>query len=96
MLAARDADLADADRTLAEVIAGAHAIAVESIDRFDAIAAELDAVAVQGPQGSPSVAHELSRHLIATNRGIAAAVSEARAAAHAETIALQTLTDRYR
>lgn len=96
ILAARDDELADADRALAEVIAGAHAIAVESIGRIDGIAAGLDALAAQGPPGSPSTAHEVSRQLIAANRDIAAAVSEARAAAHAETAALQALTDRYR
>jgi len=95
-LAARAADLADADLALAEAVAGAHAMAVESIGRIDAIGAELDAAAAGAPGGSPSAAHELSRTLVAKNRDIAAIVSEAKAAAHAKAAALKELTDRYR
>lgn len=95
-LAARAADLADADLALAEAVAGAHAMAVESIGRIDAIGAELDAAATGAPGDSPSAAHELSRTLVAKNRDIAAIVSEAKAAAHAKAAALKELTDRYR
>jgi len=95
-LAARAADLADADHALAEALAGAHAIAVESIGRLDAIGAELDVAAAGAPGDSPSAAHELSRHLVAKNRDIAAVVSEAKAAAHVKAAALKALTDRYR
>jgi len=95
-LAARAADLADADLALAEAVAGAHAMAVESIGRIDAIGAELDAAAAEAPGGSPSAAHELSRTLVAKNRDIAAIVSEAKAAAQAKAAALKELTDRYR
>ena len=96
MLAARDAALADVDRDLAATVAAAHALAVESIGRIDAIGAELDAVAIAAPRDSPAAAHELSRLLVAKNRDIASVVSEAEAAAHAKTVALQELTDRYR
>jgi len=95
-LAARAADLADADLALAEAVAGAHTVAVESIGRLDAIGAELDAAASEAPGGSPAAAHDLSRHLVAKNRDIAAVVSEARAAANAKVAALKELTDRYR
>ena len=47
-LAARDADLADADRALAETLSGAHAIAVGSIGRLEAISAEI----VQAPKAA--------------------------------------------
>jgi hypothetical protein len=95
-LAARDADLADADQALAETVAGAHAIAVEAIGRIEAIGAELVAAAAAGPGDSSAAAHEVSRRLVAKNRDIAAVVSEAKAAAHAKTVALKELTDRYR
>ena len=96
VLAARDADLADADQALAAALAGAHALAVESIGRLDAISADLDAAATEAPGDSPAAAHELSRDLVAKNRDIAAVVSEARAAARAKTVAIKHLTQRYR
>ena len=95
-LAARDADLADADRALADTLAGAHGIAVDAIGRIDAIAAEIDSAATTQPKDTPSAAREVSRHLIATNRELAAVVSQARDAVRAKTIALQSLSDRYR
>ena len=95
-LAARDADLAAADGDLADVLAGAHALAVESIGRIDAISAELDAAAGGTPKDSAAAAHELSRSLIARNRDIATVVGETKAAAHAKAVALKELTDRYR
>lgn len=95
-LAARDAELAVADRDLAEMLTDAHALAVASIGRIDAINAELDAVAAQPPEDSPAAAHELSRRLIARNREIAAVVREAQAAVHAKVLAMQGLTERYR
>ncbi len=95
-LAVRDAELAAADRDLAEVLTDAHALAVESIGRIDAINAELDATDIRPPGDSPAAAHELSRHLIAKNRDIAAVVRDARAAAHAKAVVIQQLTDRYR
>jgi hypothetical protein len=96
LLAARDADLFDADRALAEAIHGAHAIAVDSIDRIDAITAEVETAATDHPKDTAAGAREVGRHLLAKNREIAAVISEARAAAEAKTVALKELTDRYR
>ena len=95
-LAARDADLADADRALAEAVAGAHAIAVDSIGRIDAIKAEVDAAVTEQPKDSAGEAHELGRQLVRKNRDIATVVSEAVAAANDKTVALRELRDRYR
>lgn len=95
-LAGRDADLAAADGDLAEALAGAHALAVESISRIKAINAELEAVTTNAPKDSPAGAHELGRHLVAKTRDIAAVVSETKAAVHVKAIALRELTDRYR
>ncbi|MEI6252236.1 MAG: DUF4226 domain-containing protein [Mycobacteriaceae bacterium] len=95
-LAARDADLAAADRELADAVAGAHALAVESLGRIDAVSAELDAVAADAPRDSPGAAHELTRHLVVKNRDIAAIVTDAKTAAHAKAVALKELTSRYR
>lgn len=95
-LAARDADLAAADRALADAVAEVHAIAVASIRRLDAIGAELDAIATAAPNDSPSAAHELSRYLIAKNRDIAAVVNDAKVAAQAKAIVLKELSVRYR
>ena len=77
-LAVRDAELAAADRDLAEVLTDAHARRSRSIGRIDAINAELDATDIRPPGDSPAAAHELSRHLIAKNRDIAAVVRDAR------------------
>lgn len=95
-LAARDADLADADRALAEALAGAHELAVESIGRIDAIGAELDAAAGEAPRDSPAAGRELSRRLLDKNREIADVVREAEAAARAKAVVLKELTQRYR
>lgn len=95
-LAARDADLADADRVLAAAVADAHAIAVDSIGRIDAIKADIDAAVTDQPKGSAAGAHEFGRQLIAKNRDIAAVVTEAAAAVEAKTVALKELQERYR
>jgi hypothetical protein len=93
-LAARDAELVAADRALAEAVAGAHALAVASTGRIDAIAAELDAT-TEAPRDNPAAARELSRHLVGKNREIAAIIAEAQAAAHAKAVALQELIASY-
>lgn len=95
-LAARDADLADADAVLAETLADAHRIAVEAIGRLDVIASDIDSVATDQPRDTASAAREVSRHLVTKNREIETAVREARDAVHAKTIALQILSERYR
>ncbi len=94
-LAARDIDLADADRALAEVLAGAHAIAVESIGRLDAISAEIESAATEQPHDSAAGAREVGRHLIDRNREIAEVLSAAKAAVDAKTVALKEVAARY-
>lgn len=95
-LAARDADLADADRVLAAAVADAHAVAVESIGRIDAIKSEINAAVTDQPKDTAASAHEFGRHLVAKNRDIAAVVTEAAAVAQAKTVVLKELRDRYR
>lgn len=95
LLAARDADLADADRALVEVIADAHAIAVESIGRIEAIESDIDATATDHPKDSAAHGREVSRHLVAKNREIADVVGAARDAVRARTVELQKLSERY-
>jgi len=95
-LAIRDADLADADRALAAAVADAHAAAVESIGRIEAIKADVDAAVSDQPKESAAGARELGRHLVSKNRDISAVVSEAVAVAQTKTVALKELQDRYR
>lgn len=95
LLAARDADLADADRVLAETVSGAHRIAMESIGRIESIASDIEAATGQ-PRDSAASAREVGRHLVAKNREIAEVVSDAKDAVHTETVVLKQLADRYR
>ena len=95
-LAARDADLADADRVLSAAIADAHAIAATSIGRLDAIKTEINAAVSEQPKDSAASAQEFGRHLVAKNREIAAVVTEAVEVAEAKTVVLKELQDRYR
>lgn len=94
-LAARDADLADADRVLAATLADAHGIAVDAIGRIDAIASDIDSAATDQPRDTAGAAREVSRNLTAKNRELTAVVREARDAIHAKTVVLQSLSDRY-
>ena len=95
-LAARDGELAAADRDLTEAVAEAHTIATEAIIRFDRLGAQIEAaVAGQLADGS-AAAHELARFLVAKQREVATLVSGARAEIDAKTVALQHLTDRFR
>jgi hypothetical protein len=94
-LAARDADLADADRALAETLAGAHAIAVKSIRRLEVISAEIDSAATEQSHDSAAGAREVGRQLVARNREITEVISSATAAVDAKTVALKELTGRY-
>lgn len=95
-LAARDADLADADRALAATVADAHAIAVQSISRLAAISDDIEAAAADQPTDTPAAAREIARNLVARNREIAEVVSEARELTRAKTLALKELAERYR
>ncbi|MFM9035983.1 MAG: DUF4226 domain-containing protein [Mycobacterium sp.] len=94
-LAARDADLAAADRALADAVAGAYAAAVESIGRIEAIESEVEAAAADQPKDTPAGAREFGRHLVAVNREAADVVRWAKAQARAKTVAVKELTERY-
>lgn len=95
LLAARDADLADADRALAAAVAGAHDIAIGSIGRLEAISAQIEA-AIEQPRGTAAGARDVGRHLVAMNREIAEVVAAAKDAVHAKTVALRELAECYR
>jgi len=95
-LADRDADLADADRALAETVAGAHAIAAESIGRIEAINADIEAAAAADGKDSPAAAREMGRQLVAKSRETAGVLGAAAAAIEAKTVVLKRLAERYR
>lgn len=102
-VAEQDAALAEADRQLAEVVAGAHAVAISTVERLNSIQAEIDALATSLSDDpsvlaadTPTGALELQRFLLAKQREIVTAVSEASAEASAKVEALQRLRDSYR
>lgn len=95
-LAARDADLADADRALIDAVTGAYAVAVESIGRIEAISSGVEAAAADQPKDTPAGAREFGRNLVAMNHEAADVVRQAQAAARAKTVAVKELTERYR
>lgn len=94
LLAARDADLAEADLMLAATLADAHGIAVDAIGRIEAISTGIDAAA-GGPRDTAAGAREVARNLVARNREIADVVREAVAAVDAKTVVLKQLIGRY-
>ncbi len=80
-LAKHHGTVAEADRVLADALAGAHAAIRESVRRLDAIADEIErAVLVQGELAvdTPLGAHEFQRFLLTKQREIAAVVTNAR------------------
>lgn len=95
-LTARDAELAAADRVLRAIVAEAHAVAAESVDRIAAIRADIDAAPAGRSVDGPAAAHALSRLLIAKQREITAVVNAARAEVDAKTVALQGIAEQYR
>lgn len=95
----RDTALSDADRRLAEVVAGAHAVAVAALERLNSIQAEIDtAVAVPAAfaMDTPAGALEFQRFLLSKQHEIVAVVSRAADEAEAKAAALQQLLDSYR
>lgn len=97
-LSRRHSEAADADRALAQVIASAHAVTVEGIQRLDAIAAEIDrAVANQAAIGLDTAigAREFQRFLIEKQREIVAVVSGARELDVAKRADLEKLAAHY-
>ncbi|BBX75650.1 DUF4226 domain-containing protein [Mycobacterium shinjukuense] len=98
LLARQQGTVADADRVLAEVLAGAHAAMRDSVRRLDAIAAEIDRAVADQDQlaaDTPMGAREFHRFLVAKQREIAAIVADAREFAHANSGVLERLRTRY-
>lgn len=93
-LAARDAELAEADRELADLIAWAREFATDSIASLDAIGAEVEATVGLTRDGATAGA-EASRRLVAKTREISALLCDARAAAEAKTVAMKQLIGVY-
>lgn len=96
LLAARDAELGDADRMLTETVAAAHRIAVDAIGRIDAIESDVEATATDQSRDTAAGAREVGRNLVAKNREIAAVVSDTRDAVAAKTVALKAIAEQYR
>lgn len=99
MLSARRGAAEQADRTLAATLTDAHHVAVEALQRLDAIEAEIEsAVAQQGQLAldTPAGAREFHRFLLAKQCDIADVLSGAQAQAASKVIALQGLVSHYR
>jgi Domain of unknown function (DUF4226) len=90
--------VAEADRVLAEALAGAHAAMRESVRRLDAIADEIER-AVPGQADlaidTPLGAREFQRFLLAKQREIAAVVTDAHELDRAKRAVLDGLRDQY-
>ncbi|MFP1153995.1 DUF4226 domain-containing protein [Mycobacterium sherrisii] len=97
-LATRHDSLADADRTLLDVLAAAHAASRENIERLDAIAEEIEhAVPIYAglAMDTPLGAREFQRFLVAKQREIAAVVADARELDRAKAAVLERLRGTY-
>ena len=95
-VARRDADLAAADRRLAEVVSEAHRIAGDAVRRIEAIRGEINAAVAGHAADTAAAARETARLLIAKEREIEAVVAEAAEEARAKAAVLQQLRDSYR
>jgi uncharacterized protein DUF4226 len=97
-LAGRHGVAAEADRVLAETLAGAHAAARESIRRLDAIAEQIDRAVLHQAELSidtPMGAREFHKFLVAKQREIAAVLADAREFDHAKRAVLESLREQY-
>jgi hypothetical protein len=97
-LSTQHAAVADADRALAEALAGVHAATVEGARRLDAIGAEIDrAVGNQAVLGLDTGvgAREFQKFLLAKQREILAVVSDARELDFAAKAVLDKLSEHY-
>lgn len=95
-LARKHGAIADADRVLAEALAGAHQVMRDSVRRLDAISAEIErAVPGQAGLDTPMGAREFERFLVAKQREIAKVVAEAREVSRSKSAVLQGLRDSY-
>jgi hypothetical protein len=97
-LASQHGTVAEADRVLTDVLAGAHAALRESITRLDAIADEIERaapgradLAIDTPMG----AREFQKFLVTKQREIAAIVADARELDRAKTAVLEKLRAKY-
>jgi Domain of unknown function (DUF4226) len=97
-LSARYDTAADADRVLADALAAAHAATVDSVNRLDAITAEIDravqnqaALAIDTGMG----ALEFQKFLIARQREIITVVSRAHDLDSVKKAALEALRSHY-
>jgi hypothetical protein len=97
-LATQQTAAADADRAVAESLAGAYAAAVAGIDRLDAITAAVDA-GVAGPAGFATDtalgAREFQKFLIDKQREVIAVVSAAGELDRTQTARLEALRSAY-
>jgi hypothetical protein len=97
-MATMHSTVADADRILAEAIAEAHVVMRESVNRLDAIAAEIDRVAsgrADPAVDTPLGAREFQKFLVAKQREIAAVVAHAHELDRAKSAVLQGLRAQY-
>ncbi|MFN8032738.1 MAG: DUF4226 domain-containing protein [Mycobacterium sp.] len=95
-LAARDRDLADADRELSAILAGAHATAIDAIGRLESIRGEIDMAVAQQSVATPAEGREFARLLLDKQRELVETVANARADADAKVSELRELSHRYR
>ena len=95
-LAARDRDLADADRELSAIVAGAYATATAAIRRLEAIRAEIAAAVSGQGVGTPAEGRAFARFLLDKQRELVDIVTVAKADAAAKASSLQQLSARYR
>jgi hypothetical protein len=94
-LAARDGDLAEADRELSAAVAGAYASATDAIWRLETIRAEL-AAAVSGQSvETPAEGRAFARFLLDKQRELVDIVAAAKSDAATKVTALQQLSARY-
>lgn len=98
VMATRHDSVAEADRALADVLAGAHAAVRESIRRLDAIADEVERAVGQHRSRAVDTAmgaREFQKFLVAKQREIAAVVADARELDRAKTAVLESLRGAY-
>jgi hypothetical protein len=97
-LSSRFAGATEADRALAEALAGARAAALEALRRLDEIEADIESVVAHQETlalDTPAGARELQRFLIAKQREIAAIISATAAEDEAKKAVLEGLSAGY-
>jgi hypothetical protein len=93
-LASRHSATAEADRVLAETLAGVHEAMRESVRRLDVIAGEIER-AQQLMVDTPLAAREFQKLLVVKQREIAAVVADARGLSRTKSAVLQGLREQY-